>query len=117
MESRIGRCFDGVVSGMSDYGMYVELENTVEGFVHISNLEDDFYEYDKYAMELVGYRTGNRYRLGQRVRVKVIEVDRYLNTVEFIPVKAKQQKKKKTAHQSPAAESAENTAQTAGGEG
>ena len=99
MESRIGRCFDGVVSGMSDYGMYVELENTVEGFVHISNLEDDFYDYDKEAFELIGYRTGNRYRLGQRVRVKVIEVDRFLNTVEFVPVKEKKEKRKKSVEQ------------------
>ncbi|MBQ8815125.1 MAG: ribonuclease R [Lachnospiraceae bacterium] len=95
MESRIGRCFDGVVSGMSDYGMYVELENTVEGFVHISNLEDDFYDYDKEAMEMVGYRTGNRYRLGQRVRVKVIEVDRWMNTVEFVIVKERRRTRKK----------------------
>ena len=87
MESRIGRYFDGVISGMSDYGMYVELENTVEGFVHISNLEDDFYDFDSEALEMVGYRTGNRYRLGQRLRVKVIDVDRLMNTVEFVPGK------------------------------
>jgi ribonuclease R len=95
MESRIGRCFDGVVSGMSDYGMYVELENTVEGFVHISNLEDDFYDYDRDAMEMVGYRTGNRYRLGQHVRVKTVGVDRYLNTVEFVIVKQQKAKKER----------------------
>ena len=95
MEERIGRCFNGVVSGMSDYGMYVELENTVEGFIHISKLEDDFYDFDREAMEMVGYRTGNRFRLGQKLRVKTVDVDRLMHTVEFIPVKERKPKEKR----------------------
>ena len=95
MEERIGRCFSGVISGMSDYGMYVELENTVEGFIHISNLEDDFYDFDREAMEMVGYRTGNRFRLGQKLRVRAVDVDRLMHTVEFVPVKERKPKEKR----------------------
>ena len=100
MEERIGHCFDGVISGMNDYGMFVELENTVEGFVHISNLEDDFYDFDRDALEMVGYRTGNRYRLGQKVRAKAVDVDRLMHTVEFVLVKERKPKEKKRRQRS-----------------
>lgn len=108
MEERIGRCFSGVISGMSEYGMYVELENTVEGFVHISNLEDDFYDFDREALEMVGYRTGNRYRLGQKVRAKAVDVDRLMHTVEFVLVKERKPKQKKRRGSAEATEAWEN---------
>ena len=75
--------------------MYVELENTVEGSIHISNLEDDFYDFDREAMEMVGYRTGNRFRLGQKLRVRAVDVDRLVHTVEFVPVKERKPKQKR----------------------
>lgn len=83
MESRIGEFYEGVISGITSYGMYVELPNTVEGLVHVHSLEDDFYEYREEEYELRGERTGKTYRLGQRVRIQVKAADRLCRTIDF----------------------------------
>ncbi len=84
MEGHIGECFEGVVSGITAWGMYVELENTVEGLVHISTLPGDFYYYDEQNYELVGKDFGKKFLLGQRVNVKVKSVDRMLGVIDFV---------------------------------
>lgn len=83
MENYIGESFDGVVSGITSWGLYVELENTIEGMVHISSIPGDYYIYDEKNYELVGMDFGKKYQLGQRVRIKVKAVDRVLGTVDF----------------------------------
>ncbi len=83
MEQHIGEVFEGVISGLTQYGLYVELNNTVEGLVHVNSLEDDFYEYADEAYELRGQHTGHVYRLGQRVKVRVKGADRLCRTIDF----------------------------------
>ena len=83
MQERIGETFDGVISGITGWGIYVELPNTVEGLIHIATLPDDYYYYDENAYEMVGEDSGRRYKLGQRVKVLVREVDTMTRTVNF----------------------------------
>lgn len=87
MERRIGEVFDGVISGISNYGFYVELPDTVEGMVHVSELDGDYYVFNEAHYELVGERTRKRFKLGQAIRVQVVAVDRYLKTIDFLPVR------------------------------
>ena len=75
--------FEGVICGMSKWGMYVELPNTVEGMVHVSNMTDDHYEYYEDRYELTGAHTNRTYKLGQKVQVRVIGADRMLRTIDF----------------------------------
>lgn len=92
MKRYLGEAFDGVVSGVANWGMYVELPNTVEGCVRMSDLEDDYYIYDEAHMELRGERSGNRYCLGQRIRVQVARVDTVLHTIDFVPCMGEEEK-------------------------
>lgn len=75
MSERIGEVYSGIISSVTNFGMFVELPNTVEGLVHISELEDDFYHYDDRHMALIGERTKNIYKLGDEVEVIVDRVD------------------------------------------
>ena len=83
MENRIGETYNGIISGIMEWGIYVELENTVEGMIHVSKLPGDFFVYDENQYEMVGSRTGIRYELGQQVRIKVDDVDTQLRTIDF----------------------------------
>lgn len=87
MEHHIGEEFTGVISGISNYGFYVELPNTVEGMVRLANLDGDYYVFDEEHYELVGERTRKKYKLGQTVKIQVVSVDRYLKTIDFLPVR------------------------------
>ncbi|MCI8513251.1 MAG: ribonuclease R [Lachnospiraceae bacterium] len=88
MERHVGEVFDGVISGVTNWGFYVELPSTVEGLVHVSSLEGDYYRFDEEHFELVGEVTNRRYRLGQSVRVRCLGVDRVLNRVDFVTVRS-----------------------------
>ena len=79
-----GETFEGVISGVANWGFYVELPNTVEGLVHISELRDDYYTFDETKYELTGEMTKKTYKLGQPVRVIVAGTDRLLRTVDFV---------------------------------
>jgi ribonuclease R len=83
MESRIGGEYDGMISGVTAWGMYVELNNTVEGMVPVSKIAGDDYDYvsDEYA--IVGRYTGRKFYLGQNIRVRVASVDLMLHTIDF----------------------------------
>ena len=87
MERHIGEEFTGVISGISNYGFYVELPNTVEGMVRLANLDGDYYVFDEEHYELVGERTRKKFKLGQTVKLQVVSVDRYLKTIDFFPVR------------------------------
>ena len=86
MQARIGAVYEGVISGISSYGFYVELPNTVEGMVHVSNLIDDHYYYREDSYDMVGMRTGKEYTLGQKIRIRVLSADRETRTIDFVPV-------------------------------
>lgn len=83
MKERIGEEYEGVISGVTKWGAYVELPNTVEGLVHVTNMEDDHYEYREDSYELVGVHTGKTYKLGQKVHVQVLDVDKLQRTIDF----------------------------------
>lgn len=83
MEKHIGETFAGVISGVAEYGFFVELENTVEGLVRVTSLTDDFYQYYEETYELVGGATNRRFKLGQQVRVTVDNCDRIMRTIDF----------------------------------
>ncbi len=83
MQEHIGEVFEGVISGMTKWGMYVELSNTIEGLVHVVNMKDDHYEYDDRSYEMTGEHTNKTYRLGQRVHIRVIDTNRLLRTIDF----------------------------------
>lgn len=83
MSRRIGEEYDGIISGVTAYGFYVELSNTIEGMVRISTIPDDFYIYDEGSVSLIGREYGKSYIMGQQVRVKVVHVDKLLRTIDF----------------------------------
>ena len=83
MAKRIGEVFEGVISGVTAWGLYVELPNTVEGLVHITSLRDDYYIYLENSYELMGEATNRRYKLGQKVKVKAVGADTMLRTIDF----------------------------------
>ena len=84
MEDKIGEVFEGVISGVTGWGFYVELPNTVEGLVRVSELRDDYYVFDETRMELAGELGGRTYKLGQKVRVAVAGTDRLTRTIDFV---------------------------------
>ena len=83
MAERIGEEYDGIVSSVTSFGMFVQLENTIEGLVHFSNMEDDFYFFDEENYTIVGERTKRTYRLGDEVRIKVIGADIGKKNIDF----------------------------------
>lgn len=83
MEEHVGESFLGVVSGVTSFGIYVELENTVEGLVSVSDLPGDYYKYEESGYRLVGERTGRCFSLGQRLTVVVKRANKYLKYVDF----------------------------------
>lgn len=87
MEERIGQKFTGVISGITNWGMYVELPNTVEGMIRLADLQDDYYWYDEEQYMLIGEHTHKTYKLGQTMEVIVAGVDKLLKSVDFLPVK------------------------------
>lgn len=86
-----GQEFDGIISGVTKYGLYVELPNTVEGMIRIQDLADDYYIYNEERYELIGERFGKVYRLGQPLRVCVAGTDKVLHTVDFLPASGYQE--------------------------
>ena len=84
MSQFIGQTFEGVICGVANWGLYVELPNTVEGLVRMAELRDDYYLFDEQHYELLGERTKKSYKLGQPVRVQVAGTDKLTRTVDFI---------------------------------
>ena len=84
MESQIGETFEGVISGVTDWGLYVELPNTVEGLVHVNSLMDDYYVYDSAHYTLTGEKKKRSFAIGQKVKVRVAQADARERTVDFV---------------------------------
>ncbi len=83
MSARIGKTYEGVISGVTGWGLYVELPNTVEGLIRVSELKGDYYIFDEEKLELAGETTNTRYKLGQKVKILVAGTDRMTRTVDF----------------------------------
>ena len=83
MSYHLGEEFEGIISGVTGWGLYVELPNTVEGLVHVNTLRDDYYVFDQESYELCGEMTRKVYKLGDKVRVRVADADKMLKTVDF----------------------------------
>jgi ribonuclease R len=83
MSDYIGEKFTGVISGITNWGMYVELPNTVEGMVRVSDMRDDYYIYDEGTYSLYGEHTRKTYKLGEKVLVEVVSTDKLLRTIDF----------------------------------
>ena len=83
MSYHLGEEFEGIISGVTGWGLYVELPNTVEGLVHVNTLRDDYYVFDQETYELRGEMTKKVYKLGDKVRVRVVDADKMLKTVDF----------------------------------
>lgn len=96
MERFVDDEFEGVISAVTKFGFFVELENTIEGLVHISSLKDDFYHYDERAYALIGMRTHHTYRMGQKVRVRCIDANRFKKQVDFEVIFTKRKPHKQT---------------------
>lgn len=84
MESQIGQVYEGIISGVTDWGFYVELENTVEGLVHVNSLTDDYYIYDNSRYTLTGEKRKKSFAIGQTVKVRVTQADARERTVDFV---------------------------------
>lgn len=84
MEKRIGEEYEGFISGITAFGIYVQLQNTVEGLVKINNLKDDYYNFDEKKYVMVGETTGKTYSMGEGVRIEVLDADHQLGRIDFI---------------------------------
>ena len=83
MEDKVGQIYEGIISGVTNWGIYMELPNTIEGMVALSQMDDDYYEFDEKKMLVFGKRTKKSYRLGDKVVVSVAKVDRMMGTIDF----------------------------------
>ena len=86
MQSKIGEEYAGIISSITSFGMFVELENTVEGLVRLADMKDDYYIYDDINKQLIGKETGKTYKLGQKVNIEVTNADKQTRKIDFILV-------------------------------
>ena len=84
MEDKVGGEFDGIISSVTSFGFFVELENSVEGLVRVADLDDDYYVYDEKTYSLRGERSGKIYKIGDEVKVIVANVDVLSHKIDFV---------------------------------
>ncbi|WP_313802067.1 ribonuclease R [Cytobacillus sp.] len=83
MEDKIGVEYDGIISSVTNFGMFVELPNTIEGLIHVSYMTDDYYRYDERHLAMIGERTGNVFRIGDEITVRVVKVNKEERSIDF----------------------------------
>ncbi|MCD8027199.1 MAG: ribonuclease R [Erysipelotrichaceae bacterium] len=86
MKNHIGEIYEGIISSVTSFGFFVELPNTIDGLVHITELTDDFYNYDEKNMMHIGEHTGKIYKLSDKVKVRVISASKKDKTIDFVVV-------------------------------
>ncbi|MGJ9385113.1 ribonuclease R [Salipaludibacillus sp. CF4.18] len=94
MEDKIGQEYEGIISGVTNFGLFVELPNTIEGLVHVSYLTDDYYHYDEKQYAMIGERTGNVFRIGDEMEVRVTNVNVEERIIDFEVVGMKKRKER-----------------------
>lgn len=95
MEDKVGDEFDGIISSVTKFGFFVELDNTIEGLVHVKTLDDDHYIYDEKTLRLIGKKSKRTYTIGDKVKVKLINVNVEEGSIDFDVTKKKTPNKKK----------------------
>ncbi|WP_245855916.1 ribonuclease R [Bacillus oleivorans] len=94
MLDKIGEEFEGIISSVTNFGMFIELPNTIEGLVHVSDMTDDYYRFDQRQYAMIGERTGKVYQIGDEITVKVINVDKDEQSIDFEIVGMKRERKR-----------------------
>lgn len=97
MADKVGQQFDGTISGVTSFGLFVEMENTVEGLLHVSQLTDDYYAYDETRYALIGQSNRRSFRLGDPIRVEVIHVNVEEKTIDLTLAKTEEEKQAEAA--------------------
>ncbi|MDW7675359.1 MAG: ribonuclease R [Bacillota bacterium] len=96
MERHLGETFEGIVSSVMPFGMFIELDNTIEGLVHVSSMADDYYTYIEEQLAFVGRHTNKTYKLGDKVRIQVVKANTVARQIDFeLVVDSKKEKNKK----------------------
>lgn len=96
MEDKIGVEYDGIISSVTNFGMFVELPNTIEGLVHVSYMTDDYYRFDDRQFAMIGERTGNVFRIGDEITVRVVNVNKDERSIDFEIVGMKGTRRERT---------------------
>ena len=87
MQDKIGEEYEGIVSSVTQFGIFVELENTVEGLIRFENLGDEYFIYDEERKRLIGEKTNITYKIGDKVKIRVISANKMLRQIDFEIVK------------------------------
>ena len=95
MEEHIGERFEGIISSITNFGMFVELPNTIEGLIRNEDLVDDYYFFDEVNLQLIGKRTGKRFKMSDKVKVEVVRASKAERIIDFKIVGMKSNKKPK----------------------
>ena len=95
MESHIGEEYEGIISSVTSFGMFVELPNLVEGLIHISNIPGDYYEYVPELLSLIGKSTKKTYRIGDKIKVCVVSASKETAQIDFEIERDKNDRNKK----------------------
>ena len=80
---KIGEQYDGIISSITSWGMFVQLDNTVEGLIRLAEINDDYYIYDDMNKQLIGKETKKVYKLGQKVKIEVVFADKQTRKIDF----------------------------------
>ena len=91
MQDKIGNEYDGIISSITSFGVFVELENTVEGLVRFADLGDDYFIYDADRKTLLGERTKILYKIGDKMRIRVIRADKVSRQIDFEKIDEKEE--------------------------
>ena len=83
MQDKIGEEYEGIVSSVTQFGIFVELENTVEGLIRFENLGDEYFIYDEERKRLIGEKTNTTYKIGDKVKIRVISANKMLRQIDF----------------------------------
>jgi len=97
MEDKLGEEYDCFVASVTSFGLFVQLDNLVEGLVHIRELQGDYYIFDETQNTLRGKRNGTEYKIGDKMRVQLVRVNKDLGQVDFIPIGEQSAKKNKAS--------------------
>ena len=89
MEDKVGEIYDGVISGVTSFGIYVQLPNTVEGMIRLDRLKDDDYDYEEGKYRVIGRRTRRVYALGDQIRIVVLRASAGDRQIDFALVREK----------------------------
>jgi ribonuclease R len=101
MEDKIGEEFDGIISSVTNFGMFIELPNTIEGLVHVSYMTDDYYRYDERQYAMIGEKTGNVFRIGDEITVRLIKVNKEEHDIDFEIVGMKNNRARRSTEEKP----------------